>query len=65
MFNAAEETQEKPPVPLEESVDGEGPVDVQDEDKEGLPSVRGTEIWREVFKTSNGRDKAFVRLSCQ
>ena len=42
--------------------DDEASDDVEEEKaKPPVGSVRKEEIWREMFLTSNGRDKAFVR----
>ena len=53
---------EKQPVEVEQFEEAVVPEDVEETlGKEAAEKVKSPEVWREVFKTSAGRDKAFVR----
>lgn len=55
IYDAKDEAQEEPSV-VEEEFDEDG-----DRAKEAERKIRKEDVWREMFLTSNGRDKAFVR----
>ena len=60
-----EETQEKPAAAAEYEEE-EVAEDVEDTvSQETAKKVKIPEVWREMLKTSSGRDKAFVSAFCE
>lgn len=57
IYESKDETQEQ------STVEDEEPDEEEDKVKEAESKIRKEEIWKEMFLTSNGRDKAFVRSS--
>lgn len=65
IYAPASETEsisEKPPVEDEQFEDEEVPEDVEETlGREAVEKIKSPDVWREVLRTSAGRDKAFVR----
>jgi hypothetical protein len=57
LFESIEGEFGNPMLPLEEAVEPEEKV------AESKPRVNKEEVWRDIVSSSNGRDKAFVRIS--